>query len=184
MRAVTIPIDNLSAVGGTTVEGCFVDVIFRSKVAAEPARGVMEIPSTTVTLLENVEVISVGRVADAGPSSNDVVDIRSRSSSGHAEGLRQQLSELDRRERDDRRFAGPSKRRQGRAGPGGHVAFASLRTGRQSRRSAKGLTKDAVTPNKYTLEGILESSIRPLPAWIALRSFAAARLVKLDELRR
>lgn len=77
MRAMTIPIDNLSAVGGLTVEGSFVDVLFRAKKReADLANDRPEIPATTVTLLENVEVLSVGRKDIAGASQGDTVDVR------------------------------------------------------------------------------------------------------------
>jgi pilus assembly protein CpaB len=78
MRAVTIPIDNLSAVGGSTVEGSFVDVLFRAKKRdADLANDRPEIPATTVTLLENVEVLSVGRMEPAARrGQNDTLDVR------------------------------------------------------------------------------------------------------------
>jgi len=78
MRAVTIPIDNLAAVGGRTVEGSFVDVLFKAKKRdADLPAGKPEIPETTVTLLENVEVLSVGRVAaQAARSAGETVDVR------------------------------------------------------------------------------------------------------------
>ncbi len=156
MRAVTIPIDNLSAVGGTTVEGCFVDVIFRSKKRdAEPARGVMEIPSTTVTLLENVEVISVGRVADAGPSSNDVVDIRSRgpqAATPKGFGSNYQNSTVV----SVTIAVSPDQANVVKAVLGQGDMSLSLRSAPAGKAAdAQGSTKDAVTPNKYTLEGIL-----------------------------
>lgn len=81
MRAVTIPVDNLAAVGGSTVEGSYVDVLFRARArAADPNSGRPEIPSTTVTLLENVEVLAVDRlnVAANNNRSNDNVDLRNR----------------------------------------------------------------------------------------------------------
>lgn len=78
MRAITIPIDNLAAVGGRTVEGSFVDVLFKAKKRdADLPAGKPEIPETTVTLLENVEVLSVGRVApQAARSAGETVDVR------------------------------------------------------------------------------------------------------------
>jgi Flp pilus assembly protein CpaB len=78
MRAMTIPIDNLSAVGGSTVEGSFVDVLFRAKKRdADLANDRPEIPATTVTLLENVEVLSVGRMEPAARrGQNDNLDVR------------------------------------------------------------------------------------------------------------
>lgn len=77
MRAITIPIDNLAAVGGRTVEGSFVDVLFKSKSKpADFVAGKPEIPETTVTLLENVEVLSVGRVSAADAAPQDGLDVR------------------------------------------------------------------------------------------------------------
>src|SRR4029078_9322197 len=59
MRAVTIPIDNVSACGVYTAEGSFVDVLFRARTRpADALTGKREIPATTVTLLENVEVLA------------------------------------------------------------------------------------------------------------------------------
>lgn len=157
MRAVTIPIDNLSAVGGTTVEGCFVDVLFRSKKRdAEPARGVLEIPSTTVTLLENVEVISVGRVADAGGSSNDIVDIRARgpqASTPKGYGSNYQNSTVV----SVTIAVSPDQANVVKAVLGQGDMSLSLRSDPPGGKGAdaQGSAKDAVTPNKYTLEGIL-----------------------------
>jgi Flp pilus assembly protein CpaB len=79
MRAVTIPIDNLAAVGGSTVEGSHVDVLFRSRPrSADLSAGRPAIPATTVTLLENVEVISVGRTDTAARTrqEEETVDVR------------------------------------------------------------------------------------------------------------
>lgn len=86
MRAVTIPIDNLNAVGGSTVEGSFVDVLFRAKERpANFATDTPPIPATTVTLLENVEVLSVGRIDVAGRGSNDnILDVRNNNGAGAA----------------------------------------------------------------------------------------------------
>lgn len=157
MRAVTIPIDNLSAVGGSTIEGCFVDVIFRSKKRdAEPARGVLEIPSTTVTLLENVEVISVGRIADAGPRSGDVVDIRARgpqASTPKGFGSNYQNSTVV----SVTIAVSPDQANVVEAVLGQGDMSLSLRSEPPAAKAdgAQGAAKNAVTPNKYTLEGIL-----------------------------
>jgi Flp pilus assembly protein CpaB len=88
MRAVTIPIDNLAAVGGSTVEGSFVDVLFRAKArSADPVSGRPEIPATTVTLLENVEVLAVDRVNVAARNQNmDGIDLRNRPQQGPVGG--------------------------------------------------------------------------------------------------
>jgi Flp pilus assembly protein CpaB len=78
MRAVTIPIDNLSAVGGSTVEGSFVDVLFRARMRpADAQTGKPAIPPTTVTLLENVEVLSVARIDTSARRGRDEgIDLR------------------------------------------------------------------------------------------------------------
>lgn len=79
MRAITIAIDNLNAVGGSTVEGSFVDVLFRAKKRpADLNNDIPEIPATTVTLLENVEVLSVGRVDHSARrgQEEETVDVR------------------------------------------------------------------------------------------------------------
>jgi pilus assembly protein CpaB len=77
MRAITIPIDNLAAVGGRTVEGSFVDVLFKAKKRdADLPAGKPEIPETTVTLLENVEVLSVGRSAPSASRTAGELDVR------------------------------------------------------------------------------------------------------------
>jgi Flp pilus assembly protein CpaB len=71
-RAVTIPIQNDAAVAGMATPGSVVDVILRTRpAAAEP------IPETTVTLLEGVEVLALGRVATPGVQM--VGDARGRS---------------------------------------------------------------------------------------------------------
>lgn len=157
MRAVTIPIDNLSAVGGSTVEGCFVDVLFRSKKRdADPARGVMEIPSTTVTLLENVEVISVGRIAEAGAGSGDVIDIRQRNASQTSSpkgfGSNYQNSTVV----SVTIALSPDQANVVKAVLGQGDMSLSLRSAPAGKAAAaQGSAGDAVTPNKYTLEGIL-----------------------------
>jgi len=72
MRAVTIPIDNLSAVGGSTVEGSYVDVLFRARLRpADASTGKPAIPATTVTLLENVEVLAVARIDTSARRGRD-----------------------------------------------------------------------------------------------------------------
>jgi Flp pilus assembly protein CpaB len=143
MRAITIPIDNLAAVGGRTVEGSFVDVLFKSKSKpADLVGGKPEIPETTVTLLENVEVLSVGRIAP--------------SSSGPQDGTL-----------DVRQINGRS------SGPSGivsvtiavtpdqaNVVKAVLGQGDMSLALRGNPGDGASTPNKYTLEGILGVSAR------------------------
>lgn len=58
-RAVTVPIRNIGAVEGFAAPGTQVDVMFRS----EPAE---EMPETTLTLLEYVEVLAIDRIALPG----------------------------------------------------------------------------------------------------------------------
>ena len=62
LRAYTIPIDDLSSVGGATIAGSIVDVLFRSKAEApDRVQRRPAIPEATVTLVSGVEVIAVGR---------------------------------------------------------------------------------------------------------------------------
>jgi pilus assembly protein CpaB len=61
-RAVTVPIAAIGAVSGMATPGSFVDVIFRN--APSPGEN---LPATTITLLESVEVLAIGR--DAVPGS-------------------------------------------------------------------------------------------------------------------
>lgn len=61
-RAVTVPIAANAAVSGMATAGSFVDVIFRTEARAEE-----NLPATTVTLLESVEVLAIGR--DTVPGS-------------------------------------------------------------------------------------------------------------------
>ncbi len=60
-RAVTATISNDGAVAGLATPGSLVDVIFRTKSDKTGAH-----PETTVTLLEGVEVLAVGKVATPG----------------------------------------------------------------------------------------------------------------------
>jgi len=55
LRAVTVEIANEAAVAGLAPAGSFVDVYFRSTVSTET-----KIPETTMTLLEDVEVLALG----------------------------------------------------------------------------------------------------------------------------
>jgi pilus assembly protein CpaB len=55
-RAVTIPYEGVASEAGLVTPGVFVDVLFRTIADAEQM-----IPETTVTLLENVKVLAVGR---------------------------------------------------------------------------------------------------------------------------
>lgn len=59
MRAITIPVMDLAALGGYVQPGVLVDVIFKSN--AQPGRaGYEDIPEKTVTLLTGLEVLAVG----------------------------------------------------------------------------------------------------------------------------
>ncbi|MGC3969136.1 MAG: Flp pilus assembly protein CpaB [Pirellulales bacterium] len=146
MRAITIPIDNLAAVGGSTVEGSFVDVLFRSKKRnADAGRGLLEIPSTTVTLLENVEVLSVGRVAsESGGPTEGGLDLRQNRSATAPKGFG---TNYDNAAVVSVTIAVTPDQ--------ANVVKAVLGQGDMSLalRGAGGL--GSVTPNKYTLEGIL-----------------------------
>jgi pilus assembly protein CpaB len=143
MRAVTIPIDNLSAVGGSTVEGSFVDVLFRARSRpADVQTGKPEIPPTTVTLLENVEVLAVARVdvsarrgRDEGIDLRDMNQQRPASLTGNEPIVSVTIAVT------------PDQ---------ANIIKAVLGQGDMSLalRGDKAAT-NSVTPNKYTLEGIL-----------------------------
>ncbi|MBA4016595.1 MAG: Flp pilus assembly protein CpaB [Pirellula sp.] len=159
MRALTIPIDNLAAVGGSTVEGCFVDVIFRSKKRdADMLRGILEIPATTVTLLENVEVLSVGRVGDpdAG-AANGNVDVRQRSQNNTAGPKGYGTNYQDSTVVSVTIAVSPDQANVIKAVLGQGEMSLALRSGPAAadKPGPQGAATDAVTPNKYTLESIL-----------------------------
>lgn len=91
LRALTIPVDDLTSVGGTTVVGTTVDVIFRTK--PEPANRATRrpaIPEATVTLVQNVEVIAVGRneALTAARDPRTDVDVRQSNRKENANVLR------------------------------------------------------------------------------------------------
>jgi Flp pilus assembly protein CpaB len=65
-RAVTIPYEGSASEAGLVTPGAMVDVLFRT--FAEPDKMV---PETTVTLLENVEVLAVGRETYEGAVGGD-----------------------------------------------------------------------------------------------------------------
>jgi pilus assembly protein CpaB len=76
LRAVTIPIDDLSSVGAAAVEGSIVDVLFRATPKpADKENRHPEIPQTTVTLIEGSEVIAVGR-NQARDRNRNTLDLR------------------------------------------------------------------------------------------------------------
>jgi pilus assembly protein CpaB len=142
MRAVTIPIDNLSAVGGSTIEGSFVDVLFRAKLRpADPATGKPAIPPTTVTLLENVEVLAVARVDTSARRGRD-------------EGI-------DLRDLNQGRPAGISGNEPivsvtiAVSPDQANIIKAVLGQGDMSLALRGDKSANNATPNKYTLEGIL-----------------------------
>jgi pilus assembly protein CpaB len=142
MRAVTIPIDNLSAVGGSTVEGSFVDVLFRARMRpADALTGKPEIPSTTVTLLENVEVLAVARVdvgarrgRDEGIDLRDVNQQRPAAATGNEPIVSVTIAVT------------PDQ---------ANIIKAVLGQGDMSLALRGDKAANNVTPNKYTLEGIL-----------------------------
>lgn len=74
LRAVTVPIKNIGAVEGFASSGTLVDVMFRSQAAEE-------VPETTLTLLEHVEVLAIdrnvlpGQVTGAGISGPATVTL-------------------------------------------------------------------------------------------------------------
>lgn len=77
LRAITIPMDDLHAVGGEIVPGSVVDVLFRT--APKPAVRMLrqpEIRETTVTLMEGIEVLSVGRTSTVGRRVGEELDVR------------------------------------------------------------------------------------------------------------
>ena len=156
MRAVTIPIDNLSAVGGSTVEGSFVDVLFRSKKQApDPVTGRPEIPSTTVTLLENVEVLSVGRMAAVDNSgASGELDVRTTNQGRTGASVKGfGANYQDANVVSVTIAVSPDQ---------ANIIKAVLGQGDMSLalRGEGGL--GAVTPNKYTLEGILGLKGQPI----------------------
>jgi Flp pilus assembly protein CpaB len=142
MRAVTIPIDNLSAVGGSTVEGSFVDVLFRARSReADALTGKPAIPPTTVTLLENVEVLAVARVdtsarrgRDEGIDLRDVNNSRPTSLTGNEPIVSVTIAVT------------PDQ---------ANIVKAVLGQGEMSLALRGEKSANNVTPNKYTLEGIL-----------------------------
>ena len=77
MRAMTIPIDDLSAVGGSAVVGSNVDVLFRTTArAADEKKKEVAIPQTTVTLIEGAEVLAIGRNEAIDRDRSGTVDLR------------------------------------------------------------------------------------------------------------
>jgi pilus assembly protein CpaB len=142
MRAITVPINNLAAVGGSTVEGSFVDVLFKSRARpANMATGRPEIPETTITLLENVEVLSVGRSAPAPTTGTEGLDVRQ--TNGRNQGPTGIVSVTIAVTPDQ-----------------ANVVKAVLGQGDMSLALRSSAADGASTPNKYTLEGVLGLSAR------------------------
>jgi pilus assembly protein CpaB len=65
-RAVTIAIASDDAVAGLATPGSLVDVIFRAQANEED-----QTPETTITLLEGVEVLAIGRTSTPGAQTAD-----------------------------------------------------------------------------------------------------------------
>jgi pilus assembly protein CpaB len=87
LRALTIPIDDLSSVGAATVPGSIVDILFRSKAApADRAQRLPAIPEATVTLVQNVEVIAVGRNEALTSARDPRTDVDVRNSNRKQDG--------------------------------------------------------------------------------------------------
>ncbi|MCE9607112.1 MAG: Flp pilus assembly protein CpaB [Planctomycetia bacterium] len=156
MRAVTIAIDNLNAVGGSTVEGSFVDILFRArKRAADLANDRPEIPATTVTLLENVEVLSVGRIDMAARRGQeeenvDVRDINS-ASIGKGYGSNYQGAGVV----SVTIAVSPDQANVLKAVIGQGDMSLSLRNEGASGAPPAPQGQSSATPNKYTLESVL-----------------------------
>jgi pilus assembly protein CpaB len=65
-RAVTIPVDAMSAVGGFATPGAWVDVMFRADENEDE-----DLPELTVTLVESVEVLALNEHTFTGSKSDD-----------------------------------------------------------------------------------------------------------------
>lgn len=91
LRAFTLPIDDVSSAGGSVKVGSFVDVVFRTTPQpADRATRKPAIPQTTVTLLENIEVIDVARnePAAGGGGAATQTDLRQSNKPGEKLGVR------------------------------------------------------------------------------------------------
>lgn len=76
MRAVTVPLSGLSAVGGFAGPGSMVDVFFRTKSVFDDTPGRVTFPDMTKMLLENVEVLALGPYTTPGEMiEGDAADI-------------------------------------------------------------------------------------------------------------
>ncbi|MBS0210489.1 MAG: Flp pilus assembly protein CpaB [Planctomycetes bacterium] len=77
LRAITIPIDDLSSVGASTAVGSIVDVLFRVKpVDGDRAKRKLPIPEATVTLVQAAEIIAINRNEPTSRNPNGAVDVR------------------------------------------------------------------------------------------------------------
>ena len=119
------------------------DVLFKSRAkAADLVNGRPEIPETTVTLLENVEVLSVGRVEITERPAGEVsVDVRY--TNGRSAGPTGIVSVTI--------AVSPDQ---------ANVVKAVLGQGHMSLALRSSAADGASTPNKYTLEGILGLTAR------------------------
>lgn len=70
-RAITIPIDNISAVGGMIRPGDYVDVIGLIPVPGQTADGKQGLQPATVSLFQNVLILAVGSSISAYPQTEE-----------------------------------------------------------------------------------------------------------------
>jgi len=70
-RAITIPIDNISAVGGMIRPGDYVDVIGLVPVPGQGPDGKMGLQPATVSLFQNVLILAVGSSISAYPQTEE-----------------------------------------------------------------------------------------------------------------
>lgn len=76
LRAVTVPLSGLDAVGGFAGPGSMVDVFFRTKSVFDDRPGRVTFPDKTMVLLENVEVLALGPYTTPGEMiETDAADI-------------------------------------------------------------------------------------------------------------
>jgi pilus assembly protein CpaB len=66
-RAITIPIDNIAAVGGMIRPNDYVDVIGLIPIPSQGADGKQELQTATVSLFQNVLILAVGSSMSASP---------------------------------------------------------------------------------------------------------------------
>ncbi|MBX3414545.1 MAG: Flp pilus assembly protein CpaB [Pirellulales bacterium] len=76
LRAVTVPLSGLDAVGGFAGPGSMVDVFFRTKSIFDERPGRVSFPDMTKLLLENVQVLALGPYTTPGEMiEEDAADI-------------------------------------------------------------------------------------------------------------